>query len=113
MVSERCRVDFLVGMRLLLVDVEIVGAARAVVGADEIDDALRDMRLVRHLDAVGHVRDDDFGTFVVREVVVRTVGTVLVLSEIHWIFHLADVVVQSTRTSQKRITTNLEQHLLA
>ena len=100
-------------MRLLLVDVEVVSAARAMVGADEVNDALRHMRLVRHFDAIGHMRDDDFSTFIVSKVIVRTIRSMLVLGEIHRVVDLTDVVIQGTRTGQHRIAANLEQHLFA
>ena len=99
-------------MGFLLVDVEIVGAARAVVGADEVNDALWDMALVRQLDAIGHMRDDDFGTLDIGKVIMWAVGSMLVLSEIHRILNFSDVVIQGTRTSQLGITTDFKQDLL-
>ena len=113
MVGERRGVDFLARMRLLLVDVEIVGAARAMVGADEVDDALGDVVLVRQLDAVSHVRDDDFGTFGIGEVVMRTVSAMLVFSEIHRILDFPDVVIQGTRPRQKRVAADFVEHFFA
>ena len=113
MIGVGRRVDFFTRMGFLFADVEIVGAACTVVGADEVDDAFRNMVLVRQLNAVGDVRNDDFSTLLVGEVVMRAIGSMLVLSEIHRVLYLSDVVIQSTRTGQLRVATNLIQHLFA
>ena len=113
MVGEVSRVHLLVGMSAFLHNVEVFGAAGAMVRADKVDDLFRKPRFLRHLDAVEHVGDDDLGTLDVGDIVMRVIATMLVLSKIHRILHLADVMVQSPGASQQRVASNLIQHLVA
>ena len=68
---------------------------------------------MRQFNAVGDVRDDDFRAFDVGKVVVRTIGSVLVFSEIHRIVDLPDIVIQGSRARQERVSTDFVKHFLA
>ena len=56
--------------------------------------------------------DDNLGALHIGDVVMRVVSPVLVLSKIHRIGHLTDVMVQGTCTRQQRIATDGIQHLV-
>ena len=84
-----------------------------MVGADKFNDLLGKSLLLRHLDAVKHMRNDDLGTLHVGDVVMRVVATMLVLSKIHRVLHLTDIVIQGTRAGQQCIASNGKQHLVA
>ena len=105
-VSEIGGIDLLIGMLTFFHNVEILSTSCAVVGTDELDDLLRQTSLLGHLDAIEHMGDDDLGALHIRDVVMRVVASVLVLSEIHRVLHLSDVVIQGTGTGQQVVASN-------
>ena len=113
MVGEVGGIDLLVRMLTFFHDVEILCAARTVVGTDELDDLLGQTGLLGHLDAVEHMGDDDLGALHIRDIVVRVITPMLVLGEIHRVLHLSDIVIQSTRTGQQVVASNGIKHLIA
>ena len=98
-ILERGLVDRRIGVFVTIGDVEVLGQAAAVVGADEVTDDLRQVVFFRQFQSVGHVVDDDLCTLFVVELVVR-IDTGLVFGEERRIQHLADVVIHGSGTHQ-------------
>ena len=98
MVGEFGRIDLLIGMFTFLHDIEILRPTSTMVGSDELDDLLGQPGLLRHLDAVKHMRNNDMRTLHVGDIIMGIISAMLVLSEIHRVGHLSNVVIKGTRT---------------
>mgnify|MGYP006956034211 CR=1 FL=1 len=101
-ILEERLVDLLVGMRIAIMYVEVLGDARAVVRGDEVLDDAWQVHLLGYLETFRHMADDDLRTLQVGELVVG-VDASLVLGEEHGVGHLADVVIQGSRTHQETV----------
>ena len=80
-IGEQQVVDGILGMLVLIVDIEVFGLAQSVVGGDEVANDLGQVVLVCHLHTFCHVTDDQLGTLNVRQHLVG-IDTRLVFSEI-------------------------------
>ena len=71
-----------------------------MVSGDEILDYFGEIVLLGQLQPVRHMADDDLGTLLIAQILVRIDSTRLVLGEEHRILHLADVMIQRSGTYQ-------------
>ena len=71
-----------------------------MVSGDEILDYFGEIVLLGQLQPVRHMADDDLGTLLIAQILVRIDSTRLVLGEEHRILHLADVMIQCSGTYQ-------------
>ena len=76
----------------------------------EVFNNLREVCLLGHLYTFSYMTDDDASALLQRHIFVW-INARLVLSKEHWIGHLSYVVIQSTRTHQKTLCTNLIGYL--
>ena len=113
MISEVGGIDLFARMLALLHDVEILRPTCPMMRPDELDDLLWKTGFLRHLNPVKHMRDNDLSALNIGDIIMGIICTVLILSKIHRIRHLADVVIQRTSTSQQRVTSNRIKHLIA
>ena len=101
-ILEERLVDLLVGMRITIMYIEVLGDARAVMRGDEVLDDARQVHLFCDFETFRHMADDDLCTLQVGELVVG-VDTSLVLGEEYWVGHLADVMIQGSGTYQETV----------
>ena len=109
-IAERLRVHLLIRMRILVFHVEIHRQALTMMSGDEVADDPRQVIFLSHLQSFSNMTDDDGGTLLLRQLVVR-VHTGLVLREESRISHLSYVVIQCAGTHQLPFGSNLIGHL--
>ena len=86
-------------MGVLILYIEVFGQPLTVVGGDEVLDDARQVVFVGKFQSLGDVADDDGGTLLLGEFVVRIEAS-LILGEERRIGHLSDVVIERTGTHE-------------
>ena len=105
-VGEEQVVDVVVGMLVLVFDVEVFCLTLSVVGADELPDDRRQVVFFRQFESVGDMSDDDLRAVDVRHVLVWVDGR-LVFGEIYRRRYLADVMIERARADELALCADL------
>ena len=97
-------------MLVLILYIEELGDARAVVRHDEVAYDGRQVLALSQFHALRDVRDDDAGALLIRERVVR-IDASLILGEEHGVLHLAYVVIERAGTHEQGVGSDLVGNL--
>ena len=109
-IGEQQVVDGLVGVLVMIADIEELGLAQSVVCRDKVADDLWQVVLVGYLQSLGDVADDDLRTLNVRQHLMW-VDARLVFCEVDGVRQLADIVIERSCTYQLGLSSNLVGYL--
>ena len=82
-----------------------------MMGTDKVDDGYREAGFFGNFHTIGNVFDDDARTLFVGQVVVRIDTSLLVFGKECRIYHLANVMIEGSRTHQSAVGSNLIGYL--